>query len=497
VKKPARQTVNATNYSGMDSSIGRAPVLIALAGVLFCSAGTARADDLDDAVVAIMQKRHIPGLSLAIVRDGKIIRAQGYGVSELGGSVPVTERTLFQAGSVSKPVTALAAMRLVDAGKISLDVDINSQLKSWKVPDGEFTVEQKVTLRRLLTHTSGLNVEHYPGYQAGSPRPTLLQVLDGEAPANTPRTEVEFIPGTKTRYSGAGYSVVQQLLMDATGKPFPDVMRSLVLDPLGMDSSGYDQPPRPELMARTAAGYYADGKPVPGRWHVYPEMAAAGLWTTPSDLARVILSVQNSVAGNPGALLAPESAAAMVTRDGDWGVGFAAEGQGETRRFLHDGRDDGFDTLLVGYAQTGEGAVVMINANDNTNVLKHVFAAIVKEYGWRDYVPVKQLVAIEDGRPDLTEQVQGVFKLAQLGRFDRSVFTETLGGQLAAMSQDNPILQQLRALGALMSIALVAQSEANQIKTYRYRIVFENDVILANCGYDSAGKIARLSFALE
>jgi hypothetical protein len=196
-------------------------------------------------------------------------------------------------------------------------------------------------------------------------------------------------------------------------------------------------------------------------------------------------------------LLAPESAAAMVTRDGDWGVGFAAEGQGETRRFLHDGRDDGFDTLLVGYAQTGEGAVVMINANDNTNVLKHVFAAIVKEYGWRDYVPVKQLVAIEDGRPDLTEQVQGVFKLAQLGRFDRSVFTETLGGQLAAMSQDNPILQQLRALGALMSIALVAQSEANQIKTYRYRIVFENDVILANCGYDSAGKIARLSFALE
>jgi CubicO group peptidase (beta-lactamase class C family) len=294
-----------------------------------------------------------PGVSLAVINDGRIEWARGYGLREIGSSAPVTSTTLFQAGSISKPVAAMGALRLVQEGKLQLDEDVNRRLVSWKVPENEFTTEQKVTLRRLLSHTAGLTVQGFPGYAVDAPVPTLVQVLNGEKPANTPAIRVDIVPGSKYRYSGGGYCVMQQLVVDVTGKSFPQFMRETVLTRLGMKHSTYEQPLPPGRANDAATGYLPGGRAVPGKWHIYPEMAAAGLWTTPSDLARFAIEIQRSFAGKSRKVLSPEMTRQMLTRQINnvgVGLGLGLEGEGHSARFAKDGRNEGFDAMLAGTA---------------------------------------------------------------------------------------------------------------------------------------------------
>src|SRR5947199_1476359 len=249
-------------------------------------AADSHTDAIDDFVRTQMRRRHIPGLSLAVIQDGKIIRAKGYGVAEQGGERWVTASTLFQAGSISKSVAALGALRLVEQGKLALDEDVNAKLNTWKVPENSFTREKKVTLRGILSHTAGLTVHGFPGYAVNGPVPSLVQVLDGAKPTNTAPIRVDILPGSKWRYSGGGYTVMQQMIIELTGKPFPRFMEDAVLGPLGMNESTYEQPLPADKAKLTATGHSRDRSPIKGRWHIYPEMAAAGLWTTASDLAR-------------------------------------------------------------------------------------------------------------------------------------------------------------------------------------------------------------------
>ena len=289
-----------------------AALVIAVPLVLAVVAGgAARADKIDDVIQAEMAKRKVVGLSLAVIQGGKIVKARGYGTigggsggaGGAGGATPVTTDTLFQAGSISKSVSALGALRLVERGQLSLDEDVNARLKGWKLPDSDATVDRKVTVRGILSHTAGLTVHGFPGYAAGKPVPTLVQVLDGTPPANTPAIRVDVAPGSLWRYSGGGYTVLQELMGDVTGKPFPGLLRTLVLAPIGMSHSSFQQPLPPERAALTATGHLADRSAVEGRWHVYPEMAAAGLWTTPSDLARFAMEIQRTLAGANAAAL--------------------------------------------------------------------------------------------------------------------------------------------------------------------------------------------------
>lgn len=244
-----------------------------------------------------MAAMHVPGVSIAMIHGGKIEWARGFGVTSIGGPA-VTPETLFQAASISKPVTAMEVLHLVEAGKINLDTDVNQYLKSWKLPANQFTEKNKVTVRELLTHTGGLTVHGFAGYAAGEPVPTLLHVLNGEKPANSDRIRVDTPPGTIWRYSGGGYVIAQQLLEDVGGAPFAKLMQDTVLAPLGMTKSTYEQPLPKSRMAEAATPYQGDGKPIPGGPHTYPEQAPAGLWTTPSDLARYAIAVQQSLAGS-------------------------------------------------------------------------------------------------------------------------------------------------------------------------------------------------------
>ena len=354
------------------------------------------ADDLDDFIRSQMQKRGIPGLSLAIIQDGKILKAQSYGFIDKDGKVPVTTNTLFQAGSVSKSVAAMGALYLVEQNKLVLDEDVNVKLKSWKVPDNEFTNAKKVTLRGILSHTTGFTVHGFPGYTVGAEIPSLVQILEGTAPANTPPARVDFVPGSRWRYSGGGYTVMQQLMVDVTGAGFPEFMKSHVLSPLGMKNSTYQQPLPSDLAKLTATGHYGNRRSVEGRWHIYPEMAAAGLWTTPSDLARFAISIQHAYAGKSGSVLSQSMARQMLTdqknRDG---LGVFLQGDSTSLRFGHNGRDEGFDALLTASVDKGQGIVIMINANDNSHMMGRIVDFIADYYHW-DGFPVKNKLAAVD-----------------------------------------------------------------------------------------------------
>ena len=234
----------------------------------------------------------------------------------------MTTSTLFQAGSISKSVSGLGALRLVEQGRLTLDEDVNTKLVAWKVPENAFIKEKKVTLRGLLSHTAGLTVHGFPGYDTDGPVPTLVQVLDGAKPANTRPIRVDIPPGTKWRYSGGGYTVMQQLIIDVTGKPFPPFMQESVLGPLAMKKVRSNNLCRPRRRNCTATGHLQDRSLVKGKWHIYPEMAAAGLWTTPSDLARFAIGVQEALAGRSDKTLSKRMARQMLTEEKEsYGLG--------------------------------------------------------------------------------------------------------------------------------------------------------------------------------
>jgi len=338
-----------------------------------------------------MEKYNIPGLSVAVIDNYKIAWTGAFGVTVPGGTEPVTTSTLFQAGSISKPVAAVGAMWLVEHGKLSLDEDVNKKLKTWKVPENEFTKDQKVTLRRLMSHSAGLTVHGFPGYAVGTPVPTLVQIFNGEKPANTDPIRVDFVPGTKMRYSGGGVTIEQQLVIDVTGRQFPQFMHDTVLSKIGMTDSTYEQPLPPARAAHTATGARPNGKPVEGRWHIYPEMAAAGLWTTPTDLAKFAIEIALSKQGKANHVLSQNSVQEMLTpqiKTGDSdgssvGLAFFLGGPQNPDQFGHNGADEGFQANLIMLGDSGKGLAIMGNSDTFFYIAPRVLELVAREYDWK------------------------------------------------------------------------------------------------------------------
>lgn len=335
-----------------------------------------------------MRDFQIPGLSIAVFHNGRIVWAKTYGVIEAGKEEPVTLDTLFQAGSISKPVAVLAALHYVEAGKFSLDENVNDKLTSWKIPENEFTKDQKVTLRRIMSHSAGTTVHGFPGYAVNEPRPTLIQVLDGEKPANTAAVRVDMAPGTKFRYSGGGTSIMQLLMVDVLKKPFPQIMEETVIRPLGLKHSSYQQPLPSDWAAQTATGHRADGRIVEGRWHIYPEMAAAGLWTTPTDLAQIAIEVAKSKAGKSNRVISQAMTRQMLTAQvKPVGLGFFLDPESKSDQFGHGGADEGFQASLVAFSDSGSGVAIMANSDNGFTIFDRITASLAKEYGWTSFTP--------------------------------------------------------------------------------------------------------------
>ena len=331
-----------------------------------------------------MRHFQVPGLSVAVIDNFRIVWAKGYGVKAVGSREPVTVRTLFEAGSISKAVSAAGALTLVAQGKVSLDENVNLQLKSWRVPDNEYTSKQKVTLRRILSHSAGLTVHGFAGYPVGTPIPTLVQVLNGSAPANSAPVRVAFVPGTKYAYSGGGVTVEQMLITDVSGASFPQFMQDAVFKQVGMLDSTYEQPLPPSRVSMAAAGTDSSGKSVVGAWHIYPEMAAAGLWTTATDLAKFAIETALSKQGKANHVLSVAMTQEMLRPQIDHqGLGFEVGNYDNPEEFEHGGDDAGFNAVLIMFADSGKGLAIMSNSDNGHDVEQYLIRSVAQEYGWR------------------------------------------------------------------------------------------------------------------
>ena len=348
-----------------------------------------------------MASLHVPGVSIAVIHDGKLEWARGFGVSKMGGPA-VTTSTLFEAASISKSVTALAALHLVQTGNVDLDTDVNRYLRGWKIPGNEFTVQKVVTLRELLSHTAGVTVHGFPGYASDAPVPNLQQILDGLPPANSPAIRVDVVPGTIWRYSGGGYVVVQKIIEDVAGKPFAEVMRSVVLNPIGMMHSSYAQPLPKNKLSALATPYDADGNPVKGGPRIHPEMAPGGLWTTPSDLARFALEIQLALQGHSRRVLSTSLTHEMLAPGlRNWGLGVGVGGDPRTPYFQNSGANPGYRCQFVSY-ETGDGAVIMTNGDNGGQLAQELLRTIAHEYHWPDFQPTShRTIKVDPARFDL------------------------------------------------------------------------------------------------
>jgi CubicO group peptidase (beta-lactamase class C family) len=339
-----------------------------------------------------MRAYGVPGLSIAVVDQGRIAWAKGYGVADTTLGQPVTTRTLFQAASISKPISAMGVLLLVQSGVVSLDEKVNRKLTSWVVPETDLTRASPITVRMLLNHTGGVTHDDSGSYVPYSPAdhvPTLVQILKGESPARRGSIRVVSLPGKSFAYSGAGYEILQQLVTDVSGKSFEEYMQSQVLRPIGMTSSTFALPH--SLMPIAATGHYAGGRPLEGRFRVGPELAVAGLWTTPTDIARYLINVQQSYGGSVEQPLNVNLTHEMLSPGlGSRGLGPAISGTGQSARFGHDGFNEGFESSFVGYIHEGRGAVVMANSGFAFMLIKEVLDSISRVYSWPEYGPTAQ-----------------------------------------------------------------------------------------------------------
>jgi len=377
---------------------------------------------------ARMQALHVRGVGIAVIQNYEIEWAKGYGFADLETKRPVTTETLFQAGLIGKPVAAVAAMKLVEMGKLRLDDEVNTFLKSWKVPDSDFTKDQKVTLRRIMSHSAGLTVHGFPGYAAGEAVPSIVEVLDGTKPANTAPIRADIVPGTLFRYSGGGYTIMQLAMIDVTGQAFPALMHDMVLSKAGMRHSTYAQPLPGGLVDVAATGYRANGDPVPGKYHTYPEMAAAGLWTTPTDLARFAIEIQKSREGRSNRILAKATVEEMLREQKKpYGLGFGLEQVDGSSRFGHGGADEGFQARLSA-TMDGQGFAIMTNSDNGSRLAGEIALSIAAAYRWPD--KPREREAIKLSAPELGK-FAGDYEAPGLGK----VHIQADGDHLAITAQ--------------------------------------------------------------
>jgi CubicO group peptidase (beta-lactamase class C family) len=363
-------------------------ILVACASTRTQTPGTDVSGKVSDQTVvqSLMKELNVPGVSIAVIHDFKVVATYAYGVADVETGAPVTPDTMFQAASISKPVAAMVSMKAVQDGRFSLDQDVNTILKSWKLPDGPFTKERAVTPRMLMSHTSGTgDAFGFPGYAPGAPLPSIPQILDGvQPPSNLRAVRLERAPLSGYEYSGGAVTIQQLALTDAVGQSFEEAARKWVLEPIGMTHSTFEQPLGPQRAKQAARAHDRAGARKGEPWHVYPEQAAAGLWTTPTDLARFAIEVQLSLLGKSNRVLSQSTVREMVlpVGVGPFAVGFEIARQGEGWYFMHGGSNWGFQCDLIAHRVHGYGAVIMTNSDSGGALIQRLRRLIQQEYKW-------------------------------------------------------------------------------------------------------------------
>jgi CubicO group peptidase (beta-lactamase class C family) len=358
-----------------------------------------------------LQFYKVPAASLAVMDRNALEWAKAYGVRDARAFEPAVPDTLFQAGALSQPLAAAAALRLAAEGKLGLDADIRSLLRGWKVPGRDPSGKAPVTLRRILTHTAGFPEGALAGYPESAAPPTLAEFLEGRGASAQAPVGLDAVPGEgPPRPSDAGFAVLQKLLEDVTGSPFAALMADRVLGPLEMRGSVFASALTEDRRALAASGHGRDGRPVEGLWFRHPALAARGLWTDPAELLSFVTDILSSAMGGEGKLLGAEPARAMLTPQ-VWtrSLGFAVEGEGtETRLYLR-GRTEGFTCTLDVYPYRGQGAVVMTNSDNGFLFTDEVLRAVAAVYGWPGHRPEEKTLYRLD--PSMYAQYVGRYEI--------------------------------------------------------------------------------------
>ncbi len=328
-----------------------------------------------------MEYYDVPGVSIAVVRNGQMAWAKGYGIANEENGEKVHPETLFQAGSISKPLAALAALQLLEKGKVSLSEDVNRYLQNWRIEDNEFTIQEKITLERLLTHTAGVTVHGFPGYKQGEKMPTIEEVLSGKG--NTNKVEVYTTPGSKWKYSGGGYTIMESVVEDISGLPLEEYMDNHIFLPIEMFNSTFEQPLSSAHSSKASAGHNSRGNAIPGLWNNYPEQAAAGLWTTPTDLAKYCIEIHEILSCKKQGVLAKETVELMLTKHKkEWGLGPRLDKQGDSLLFGHGGKNKGFTNHFVSFAHLGNALIIMTNGDSGQGLINEIQESIFNVYQW-------------------------------------------------------------------------------------------------------------------
>lgn len=361
---------------------------------------------------------NVPGLSIAVIRDGKIAWAKGYGVLQAGGKERVDTSTVFSVGSVSKVGAAAMTLRLVDAGQVDLDRDVNDYLARWQVPQNMYTAVHPVTLRGILSHSAGLTLHGFPDFLPGEALPTVIDTLEGREPARTEPVRVVYVPGSRFRYSGGGTTVEQLVIEEVTGLKFTDAARRYVFEPLGMSRSTYENP-LPAAHGNIAKAHGDDGRPgaLPRGYEAMPEMAASGLWTTPSDYSKLVIAFIKSYQGDSGGFLSTALAREMMTEVGRSRVGLGPflDGQGLSRRFSHGGANNSYKAWMEGHLGTGDGMVILTNGSNGDELYTEVRRAVALVESWgADLDYQEEVPAIELSAAELEERA-GVYLIRPPG----------------------------------------------------------------------------------
>lgn len=323
----------------------------------------------------------VKGLSIAVIKDYKIDWVKAYGIADVETKSPMTVNTLLQAASISKSLNAVGVIKLFKSRKLDLFADINSYLSSWKFPYDSLSKGKIITTANLLSHTAGLNVSGFSGYERGAPLPTVVQILNGDGPANTDPVRSAIEPGVRQRYSGGGITISQLLLTDVSGQQYEKYMSAEVLKPMCMLSSSFAQPPAGIKKELLATGYDVGGKKVKGKYHIYPEQAAAGLWTNPTDLARYIIETQLAYEGKSAKLLDQQSTKLRLTPylNDEAALGVFIESYDGASYFGHGGANEGFRSSYYGSLKGGNGFVIMLNS-DNGEIIQELINSIATVY---------------------------------------------------------------------------------------------------------------------
>lgn len=381
-----------------------------------------------------MKHYGIPGVSIAVIHNGEIVWTKGYGVVDKESQTPVTTQTLFQAAATSMPVTAYGALRVVEQNKLNLDENVNSYLTSWKVPENEFTKEKKVTIKNLLNHSAGIHPRGTGSYSIHEEIPTLAEILNGTYPAKNEPVTVNKEPGESVRFAYTSYVPIQQMMLDVEEKTFPEIMDELVLQPLEMNNSTFNQSLTTEQLTKVATGYSKDGVMVKGRKDIYPAMASYGLWTTAEDYAKFIANVQQTLKGKSTKGLSKDLTALMGTPYGvsspGWsftlGLGFQLFNRNDEIYLRHHGWNTGFYAEIVAHRDKGYGVVVFTNSTFpefNAEVIRSVALA----YDWDKYVPVHKKIEIEQS---LVNKINGRYmsngRIVEVFQKDNQLFYKNI-----------------------------------------------------------------------